>query len=92
MKQQKKYKSRGRNICNMQYFYFYAKKQNKNSFIYCRINVNYQNSKKILSIIIKSRNLIHIFAIAKGRNPKRDQKIASVLKKKECFINVRRKI
>ena len=26
----------------------------------------------ILSIIIKSRNLIHIFAIAKGRNPKRD--------------------
>ena len=29
MKQQKKYKSRGRNICNMQYFYFYAKNRIK---------------------------------------------------------------
>ena len=52
MKQQKKYKSRGRNICNMQYFYFYAKKQNKNSFIYCRINVNYQNSKKFYQLLL----------------------------------------
>ena len=42
-----------------------------NNFFYCSVNVNdYYNSKKFYQISIKSRNLISIFDIAKGKNPK----------------------
>ena len=38
-----------------------------NNFFYCRINVNYyQHSKQFYQISIKPKNLISIFAIAKG--------------------------